>query len=95
MLVGVVDLHVGRFADLHVGQSGNWTWDWNWSEATKQKGLGFSLYFSFHTSAEETVVSVELVNFSDGKLYFSFQNSAEETTVSVELVNFSRGIPQV
>ena len=27
MLVGVVDLHVGRFADLHVGQSRNWVWD--------------------------------------------------------------------
>ena len=37
MLVGVVDLHVGRFADLHVGQSEKLVWDWNVSVAPKQR----------------------------------------------------------
>ena len=39
MLVGVVDLHVGQFADLHVGQSGNWVWDGNGRVAPKHLAM--------------------------------------------------------
>ena len=35
MFVGVVKVHVGRFADRHVGQFEKWVWDWNGSAAPK------------------------------------------------------------
>ena len=35
MLVGLVDLYVGRYADRHIGQFEKWVWDWNGSVAPK------------------------------------------------------------
>ena len=48
MLVGVVGVDVGRFADLHVGQSENWVWDCNGSVAPKQWPLN-GQFFYYHS----------------------------------------------